>query len=183
MAGRGDDLEPLLAEADAVSLHVPLTEATRHLIGAPELRAMKRDAVLVNTSRGSVVDEAALVAALEAGELAGAALDVFEDEPEVHPACVGRDDVVLTPHVASATVEAREAMGRLVVEALRAVLLDGREPATAVRPHPGGKTRNPCSDVRRRSSACLGGRRNGQSTAHRHPVLGEGAHGGTGRSP
>jgi glyoxylate reductase len=133
-AGRGDELAPLLAAADAVSLHVPLTEATRHLVGAAELRAMKRDAVLVNTSRGAVVDEAALVAVLESGELAGAALDVFEDEPAVHPGLVGRDDVVLTPHVASATVEAREAMGALVVEALRAVLLEGREPRTAVSP-------------------------------------------------
>lgn len=131
-AGRDDDLLSLLPGADAVSLHVPLTAETRHRIGSRELGAMKRDGVLVNTSRGAVVDEAALVAALEAGELAGAALDVFEHEPQVHPGLLGREDVVLTPHVASATVEARLAMGRLVVDALRAVLVEGREPPNAV---------------------------------------------------
>jgi glyoxylate reductase len=131
-AGRGDALEPLFAEAEAVSLHVPLTEETRHLVGAAELRALGPDSVLVNTSRGAVVDETALVEALEAGELAGVALDVFEHEPEVHPGLLDRDDVVLTPHVASATRETREAMGALVVDALRAVLLDGRPPSNTV---------------------------------------------------
>jgi glyoxylate reductase len=126
-------LEDLLATADAVSLHVPLTDETRHLIDAEALRRMKPTAVLVNTSRGPVVDEEALVAALEAGELAGAALDVFEREPDVHTGLLGRDDVVLTPHLGSATIEAREAMGMLVVDALRAVLLDGREPENVVR--------------------------------------------------
>ena len=95
---------------------------------------MKPTAVLVNTARGPIVDEEALVAALEAGELAGAALDVFEREPEVHPGLLGRDDVVLTPHVGSATIEAREAMGMLCVEALRAVLLERRVPANALNP-------------------------------------------------
>jgi glyoxylate reductase len=126
-------LEDLLATADAVSLHVPLTDETRHLIDAEALRRMKPTAVLVNTSRGPVVDEEALVAALEAGELAGAALDVFEREPDVQPGLLARDDVVLTPHLGSATVEAREAMGMLVVDALRAVLLEGREPGNVVR--------------------------------------------------
>jgi glyoxylate reductase len=125
-------LPELLDEADVVSLHVPLTESTRHLIDAAALRRMKRSAVLVNTSRGAVVDENALVAALEAGEIAGAALDVYEREPEVHPGLVARQDVVLAPHLGSATVEAREAMGMLVVEALRAVLLEGRVPENAV---------------------------------------------------
>jgi glyoxylate reductase len=129
---RGDPLEPFLRAVDAVTLHVPLTAETHHLIGAPQLRAMRRGAVLVNTSRGAVVDEAALVAALEAGELAGAALDVYEHEPEVHPGLLEREDVVLTPHIGSATHEAREAMGRLCVDALRAVLLEGREPVNRV---------------------------------------------------
>ena len=131
-AGRGDDLLALLGDADAVSLHVPLTQATHHLMDATALRALPPNAVLVNTSRGAVVDEAALVEALEAGALAGAALDVFEREPDVHPGLLGRDDVVLTPHVASATVETRLAMGRLVVDALRAVLLEDRRPPNVV---------------------------------------------------
>jgi glyoxylate reductase len=126
-------LEDLLAAADVVSLHVPLTDETRHLIDAGALRRLKRSAVLVNTSRGPVVDEAALVAALDAGELAGAALDVFEREPDVHPGLLDRDDVVLTPHLGSATVQARDGMGMLVVDALRAVLLEGREPGNVVR--------------------------------------------------
>jgi glyoxylate reductase len=130
----GLPLDELLAEADVVSIHCPLSPATRHLIGADAFRRMKPTAVLVNTARGPIVDEAALVAALEAGELAGAALDVYEREPEVHPGLLGRDDVVLTPHVGSATSGAREAMGMLCVEALRAVLLDGRAPANALNP-------------------------------------------------
>ena len=125
-------LADLLAEADVVSLHVPLTDATRHLIDGAALGRMKPTAVLVNTSRGPVVDESALVAALEAGAPAGAALDVFEREPEVHPGLLGLDNVVLTPHLGSATVEAREAMGMLCVDALRAVLLEDRVPENAV---------------------------------------------------
>jgi lactate dehydrogenase-like 2-hydroxyacid dehydrogenase len=127
-------LTELLADADAVTLHVPLSPETRHLVDAEALRQMKPTAVLVNTSRGPIVDEEALVRALEHGELAGAALDVFEREPEVHPALLGRDDVVLTPHIGSGTTEAREAMGMLCVDALRAVLLDGRAPANALNP-------------------------------------------------
>jgi glyoxylate reductase len=116
-------LDELLATADAVSLHVPLTEETRHLIGARELGLMKETAYFVNTSRGAVVDEAALARVLADGRIAGAALDVFEREPEVTDALLGLDNVVLTPHVASATHAAREAMGMLCVEALRRVLL------------------------------------------------------------
>jgi glyoxylate reductase len=93
---------------------------------------MRSDAVLVNTSRGAVVDEAALVEALRSGEIAGAALDVYEREPEVEPGLRELENVVLTPHLGSATVEAREAMGMLCVEALRAALLQGRVPANAV---------------------------------------------------
>ena len=127
-------LDELLAEGDVVSVHVPLSAETRHLIDAAALRRMKPTAVLVNTARGPIVDEDALVRALERGELAGAALDVFEREPEVHPGLLGRDDVVLTPHVGSATAQAREGMGMLCVEALRTVLLEGGVPANALNP-------------------------------------------------
>ena len=131
-ASRVDDLRALLAEADVVSLHVPLTDGTRHLIGAGELEAMRPTAVLVNTARGPIVDESALVTALRDGVLAGAALDVFEREPEVEAGLLGLENVVLTPHLGSATRDTRIAMGMLCVEALRAVLLEGRRPANAV---------------------------------------------------
>ncbi len=130
-ARRGEPLDDVL-RADAVSLHCPLTDETRHLIRAETLAQMKPEAVLVNTSRGAVVDEAALVQALRDGTIAGAALDVFEDEPRVHPGLLELENVVLTPHIASATHEAREAMGLLCVEALRAVLLEGTRPPNAV---------------------------------------------------
>jgi glyoxylate reductase len=131
-AGRGDDLHALLAESDVVSLHVPLTPETRHLIDADALRAMPRTAVLVNTARGPIVDERALVDGLRTGEIAGAALDVFEREPEVEEGLLGLENVVLTPHLGSATRDTRIAMGMLCVDALRAVLLEGRRPANAV---------------------------------------------------
>jgi glyoxylate reductase len=130
----GVPLAELLAEADAVSLHCPLTPETIHLIGEAELRAMKPGAILVNTSRGRVVNEAALVAALERGEVAGAALDVFEHEPDPHPGLLGRENVVLTPHLGSATADARVAMGELCADALRAVLLEDRLPANTLNP-------------------------------------------------
>jgi glyoxylate reductase len=128
----GVPLDELLASADVVSLHLPLTENSRHLIDAAALARMKPTAVLVNVSRGPIVDEAALVAALTEGRIAGAALDVFEREPEVHPGLLGLENVVLVPHLGSATLETREAMGMLCVEALRAVLIDGRVPPNAV---------------------------------------------------
>jgi glyoxylate reductase len=124
-------LGDVLREADVVSLHVPLRADTRHLIGADELRAMQRTAILVNVSRGPVVDEAALAAALAAGEIAAAALDVFEDEPHVHPALVELPNVVMTPHIASATGETRAAMARLAAENVIAVLR-GDGPLTPV---------------------------------------------------
>ena len=130
-ARRGELLDEVLG-ADVVSLHCPLTDETRHLIREDTLARMRPDAVLVNTSRGAVVDEAALVQALRDGTIAGAALDVFEDEPHVHPGLLELENVVLTPHIASATHEAREAMGLLCVEALRAVLLEGTRPSNAV---------------------------------------------------
>jgi glyoxylate reductase len=131
-AGRGDPLEPLLAEADVVSIHCPLTPETRHLIDEAALAQMKPDAVLVNTARGPIVDEQALVDALRKGRIAGAALDVFEFEPRVTEELLRLENVVLTPHLGSATTATREAMGMLCVEALRAVLLEGRRPADAV---------------------------------------------------
>jgi glyoxylate reductase len=131
-AYEADELDELLRRADVVSLHCPLTPETRHLIDEAALEAMQPHALLVNTARGPVVDERALARALERGTIAGAALDVFEDEPAVYPPLLRLSNVVLTPHLASATADTRSAMGRLCVEALRAVLLDNRIPPNAV---------------------------------------------------
>lgn len=109
-------LHRLLAEADFVTLHTPLTDQTRHLIGARELGLMKPTAFLVNTSRGGVVDEQALLAVLRSGRIAGAALDVFESEPQIPEAFKAMDNVILTPHAGTATVEARIEMGRCAAE-------------------------------------------------------------------
>jgi glyoxylate reductase len=125
-------LDGLLAAADVVSLHAPLTDESYHLIGRDELRTMRREAVLINTARGPLVDETALAEALRAGEIAGAALDVYEREPVVEPGLIELENVVLTPHLGSATWETREAMGMLCVEALRAVLVENRCPRNAV---------------------------------------------------
>lgn len=123
----------LLAEADFISLHVPLLTETRHLMSTAEFGKMKKTAYLINTSRGPVVDEAALVRALEAGEIAGAALDVYEREPEVHPGLVGRDDVVLAPHIASASLETRTKMAQMAAENCVA-LFTGRRPPNILNP-------------------------------------------------
>ncbi|MFL5834800.1 MAG: 2-hydroxyacid dehydrogenase [Solirubrobacterales bacterium] len=124
-------LEELLATSDVVSLHTPLTEETRHLIGAAELGAMKETAVLVNAARGPVVDEAALAAALADGTIAAAGLDVYEHEPRVEPALLGLDNVVLVPHLGSATVETRTEMA--VLAARNAIsVLSGQGPLTPV---------------------------------------------------
>ena len=131
-AGRGDDLCAVLPAADVVSLHCPLTPETRHLIDPAALAVMKPTAILVNTARGTVVDEAALVTALQAGSIAGAALDVFEHEPAISDELLALENVVVTPHIASATQDARLAMGMLCVSALRAVLLEGQRPPNAV---------------------------------------------------
>lgn len=117
---RVNRLDDLLERSDVVSLHCPLVKTTRHLIGATQLEQMGPDAVLINTSRGPVVDESALVEALEAGRLAGAGLDVYEDEPRVHPGLLKREDVVLLPHLGSATRETRDAMGMRALANLRA---------------------------------------------------------------
>jgi glyoxylate reductase len=124
-------LDELLATSDIVSIHVPLGPATTHLIGQPQLARMKRSAYLVNTSRGPVVDEAALAWALRERLIAGAGLDVFEDEPRVHAGLLACDNVVLTPHLGSGTVETRTAMADLAARNALAVLA-GQPPLTPV---------------------------------------------------
>jgi glyoxylate reductase len=126
-------LDRLLAESDFVSLHPPLMTATRHMIGPRELSLMKPTAYLINTSRGAVVDEAALTAALAVRRIAGAGLDVFENEPHVAPALTGLANVVLTPHLGSAVVEVRTAMAETVVDNIAAILA-GRRPPNIVNP-------------------------------------------------
>lgn len=116
------DLDELLAVSDVVSLHCPYGPATHHLIGAQQLAAMKDSAYLVNTARGPIVDEAALATALRDGVIAGAGLDVFEQEPAVHPGLLNLDNVVLLPHLGSATVETRTAMAMLAADNALAVL-------------------------------------------------------------
>lgn len=125
------ELEEGLREADYVSLHTPLTSKTRGMINAERLSLMKSTAVLVNTARGPVVDEAALAAALKNGKLWAAGLDVFEKEPGVHPDLVGLDNVVMAPHIGSATDTSRRAMTELCAANVRAVL-EGREALTRV---------------------------------------------------
>ena len=123
--------EELLGAADVVSLHCPLSAETHHLIDAAALDRMKPTACLINTTRGPVVDEAALAAALRSGAIAGAGLDVFEREPEVHPDLLDLENVVLIPHLGSATVETRTAMGVLAARNVVAVLA-GEAPLTPV---------------------------------------------------
>ena len=123
--------EKVLREADFLSLHVPLLPATRHLINAETLALMKPTAILINTARGPVVDEQALVDALKAGRLAGAGLDVFEREPKVHPELLKLDNAVLAPHIASGSVATRDRMALLAAENCIAGL-SGRTPPTLV---------------------------------------------------
>ncbi|HEX2575177.1 MAG TPA: NAD(P)-dependent oxidoreductase [Aquihabitans sp.] len=129
--GQVATLELLLARSDVVSLHVPLAAETRHLIGAAELRCMRPGAVLVNTSRGPVVDEAALAAALHEGTVFGAGIDVYEDEPTVHPQLLDAPGAVLLPHIGSATVATRTAMARAASNAVVDVLA-GRTTRAAI---------------------------------------------------
>ena len=126
-------LDQLLAEADFVSLHSPLNAETRHQIGKRELALMKPTAFLINTARGAIIDEAALARALKSRQIAGAGLDVFEDEPNVTPALLKMPNVVATPHLGSAVVEVREQMANIVVDNILA-LLEGRTPPNCVNP-------------------------------------------------
>ena len=124
-------LDALLAASDFVTLHVPLTDETRHMIDKDTLAKMKKGSFLVNTSRGSVVDEHALSDALREGHLSGAALDVYDNEPNINPELIGMENVVLTPHIASATWEAREKMGEQAVMAILDTL-EGKKPENLV---------------------------------------------------
>jgi glyoxylate reductase len=127
------ELDDLLAEADFISIHVALTPETRHLFGPEQFRRMKPTAVIVNTARGPVIDEAALAEALRDGEIFAAGLDVFEKEPEVNPDLLARPNAVVIPHLGSATVETRDAMGLLAAENLIAGL-EGKRPPTLLNP-------------------------------------------------
>jgi glyoxylate reductase len=132
------DTATLLRDSDFVSIHTPLLPETRHLINAQSLRTMKKTAYLVNASRGPVVDEAALVQALTEGWIAGAGLDVFEEEPKVHPGLMGLSNAVLAPHIASASSDTRVKMAALAVDNCLAVL-EGQTPPTPVNPEVLGK--------------------------------------------
>ena len=132
------DRDTLLRAADFLSIHVPLAPDTHHLIGAAELGLMKPTAFLINTSRGKVVEEGALVEALQSKQIAGAGLDVFEFEPQIHPALLAMPNVVVTPHMGTATEETRLAMAMLAAENLLAALA-GQRPPNLVNPEAWGK--------------------------------------------
>jgi glyoxylate reductase len=125
------DLDRLLRDSDFVTLHVPLSDETRHLISSDAFEKMKRTAYLINTARGPVVDEAALARALEENKIAGAALDVYENEPKVHPALLSRRDVILAPHIGSATIETRTKMA-VMAATNAAEFFAGRRPPNAL---------------------------------------------------
>lgn len=131
LGARWVTLDELLETSDFLSLHAPLTPKTRHVLDEPALRRMKPDAVVVNTARGPLIDEAALVRVLESGHLGGAGLDVFEDEPALAPGLARLENVLLLPHVGSATREVRSGMARLVASGVAAVLR-GEDPPNLV---------------------------------------------------
>jgi len=131
-------LDQLLRESDFVSVHSPLNAETRHQIGVRELGLMKKSAFIINTGRGPIIDEAALVRALKAKKIAGAGLDVFEREPKVHTELKRMKNVVLEPHLGSATVDVRKEMANIVVDNIEA-LLSGRTPPNCVNPQVLGK--------------------------------------------
>ena len=122
------DLNRLIAESDFISVHVPLTRETQHLLSTAQFNAMKRNAILVNTSRGPVVDEAALVEALNGHKLAGAGLDVYEREPAVHPGLLSMPNVVLAPHIACATIRTRSEMSAMAARNMATAVRGGRPP-------------------------------------------------------
>ena len=126
-------LDELLRESDFISLHSPLNAQTRHQIGKREFGLMKKTAFIVNTARGAIIDEDALVRALKAKKIAGAGLDVFEREPKVHAELKKMKNVVLVPHLGSATTEVREEMANIVVDNIEA-LLAGKTPPGCVNP-------------------------------------------------
>ena len=132
--GRYVSKDEIFRESDFVSLHVPLTEQTRHYVSEREFTMMKSSAVLINTARGPVVDEKALVKALESGQIWAAGLDVFENEPQIEKELYSMDNVVLLPHIGSATVGTREEMGMIAARNI-ANVLDGKAPETCVNPH------------------------------------------------
>lgn len=125
------DLDTLLTSSDVVSLHVPLTDETRHMVNDAAFAKMKKGAILVNTARGPIVSETDLVKALRSGQLGGVGLDVFDNEPNIDPELIGMPNVVLTPHIASATIEARDKMGSQSVQAILDVVAN-REPENIV---------------------------------------------------
>lgn len=134
LGARRLEVDDVLRRSDVVSLHCPLTDDTRHLIDGAALARMKRSAILINTARGEIVDEASLVEALRARHLRGAGLDVYEHEPSIHPGLAGLPNAVLTPHLGSATVDVRTDMARVAADAVVAVL-EGRDaPQVARRP-------------------------------------------------
>jgi glyoxylate reductase len=133
LGARFVSLEELLKGSDFISLNCPLTDETRHMIGAGELELMKDDAVLVNTARGPVVDEEALVKALKNGIIGSAGLDVYEREPQVHPGLIDLQNVVLAPHIGSSTHTTRNAMAELVARGILDIL-NGNTPENTVNP-------------------------------------------------
>ncbi|GAB4365246.1 MAG: glyoxylate reductase [Calditrichia bacterium] len=133
LGARKVSLDEVLSQSDFISLHLPLTEDTHHLINESALRKMKPGTYLINTARGAVVEESALVKALKEGWIAGAGLDVFENEPRIHPELARFSNVVLTPHIGSATIETRNEMSRIAARNLIAAL-EGKKPPFVVNP-------------------------------------------------
>lgn len=127
------EVDELLKRADYISINAPLNKSTYHLVGLQEFELMKNTAIVINTGRGPIIDESALVEALKEGKIAGAGLDVYEEEPEVHPGLMELDNVVLTPHTGSGTIETRDKMAVMVAEDVIAVL-KGKRPANLVNP-------------------------------------------------
>lgn len=128
------DKATLLKESDFVSVHVPLTPETRHILAAPDFAGMKKNAYVINTARGECIKEDDLAAALKAGKIAGAGLDVFEAEPAIHPDLMDMEQVIILPHIASASIETRTKMGMIACENLRAVLLNSQRPPNILNP-------------------------------------------------